>query len=654
MKRISVLFSVLIFLFVCTSVATAVPKVINYQGKLTDPGGTQVNRTVQMTFTLYDALSGGEELWSEVQDVTVENGIFNVRLGESTPLDVSLFDHDDLYLEVAVLNSDTESEEILSPRQAITSTAFAMKAGNAESLNGQDASHFDQSAHVLDTENPHHVTAAQTGAVALQDFTWDNLEGIPSGFADKIDNVGLTSESDPTVLESVKDGVSWDEIQNRPETVGDITAVNAGTGLTGGGGSGDVTLDVRVPLNLTGAESTSALDMDWQASAIVSGVNTATPFFGMSTGGYFKTQSTYGSAVRAETAGDSSQAVYGLATSEADVTNYGGFFLARGEQARAVYGEASSPGTDIKENFGGFFKAAGYKGKGVHGEASGALGIGVEGTAQGTGVYGHATGDDSGYGGWGGHFVSDGIDGTGAVASGKKEGIYGTSEQTGVHGSAVNSASSGSTYGGYFEAQGQSSTGVYGQGSTGVEGHGTSYDFYASGSGANYAPFTGAHEIKLADDVPENVKPGMIMSVTGETQVRIDKTGKVSISSTLPTVSLSVKPNDRAVFGVFVVGTRLMDGHWYRKTAGDRFGMVNALGEGRVWVTDLNGPIEPGDYITTSDMPGYGQKQNDDLLHSYTVGKAIEKVDWENVEDTVEFNGRIVKMYLIAVVYTSG
>lgn len=53
-------------------------------------------------------------------------------------------------------------------------------------------------------------------------------------------------------------------------------------------------------------------------------------------------------------------------------------------------------------------------------------------------------------------------------------------------------------------------------------------------------------------------------------------------------------------------------------------------------------------------IPGYGQKQNDDLLHSYTLGKAIETVDWDTVTEVVEIDGKTYKVYLIAVVYTSG
>ena len=40
--------------------------------------------------------------------------------------------------------------------------------------------------------------------------------------------------------------------------------------------------------------------------------------------------------------------------------------------------------------------------------------------------------------------------------------------------------------------------------------------------------------------------------------------------------------------------------------------IVNSVGEGAMWVCNSNGNIENGDYITSSDYIGYGEKQDDD------------------------------------------
>ncbi len=203
----------------------------------------------------------------------------------------------------------------------------------------------------------------------------------------------------------------------------------------------------------------------------------------------------------------------------------------------------------------------------------------------------------------------------------------------------------------------EDASGVWGSSTNyiGVYGSGQMWDFYAGGPGPNYGPFTGAHEVKLSDDFPENIKPGMIVSVTGETQIRTYN-GEISFSSTLPTVTLSGIPNDKKVLGVIIAEFSLDSNHWYINECdeNDRFAIVNALGEGRIWVTNINGDIGAGDYITTSLIAGYGQKQNDDLLHSYTLGKAIENVDWNNIIETIEYNGNTYKAYPIGVIYTSG
>ena len=283
------------------------------------------------------------------------------------------------------------------------------------------------------------------------------------------------------------------------------------------------------------------------------------------------------------------------------VTNCDGYFRADEESGRGVYG--SSSGTTGKAlygvasstantiNYGGFFQAAGDVGRGVHGEARGVSGCGVRGHAS-------ATGD-----------------------------------------AAIN-------YGGYFTAASNTGRGVYAKG--------TGYDFYAGGLGANHGPFTGAHEVQFDAGFPAGPNPGLIVVTAGPSKVRRDEAGQVSISSTLPTVRLADSPNAKAVFGVLVKEMPLPEGHWYKPAAAERFGAVNALGEGRVWVCSAAGPIEMGDYITTSAVPGYGQNQNDDTPRAWTVGKVIESVDWDTVTETIEHDGQVYKVYLIAVVYTCG
>ena len=61
-----------------------------------------------------------------------------------------------------------------------------------------------------------------------------------------------------------------------------------------------------------------------------------------------------------------------------------------------------------------------------------------------------------------------------------------------------------------------------------------------------------------------------------------------------------------------------------------KFVYINSIGEGLVNVCGENGDIEIGDFITTSSMPGKGMKQDDDLLHNYTVAKARENVTFSS------------------------
>ncbi|MCF6330290.1 MAG: DUF1983 domain-containing protein [Sulfurimonas sp.] len=66
-------------------------------------------------------------------------------------------------------------------------------------------------------------------------------------------------------------------------------------------------------------------------------------------------------------------------------------------------------------------------------------------------------------------------------------------------------------------------------------------------------------------------------------------------------------------------------------------GSINSVGEGMVNVCSIGGDIESGDYITSSIVKGKGMKQDDDILHNYTVAKALSDTIWSS--ETVGDNG---------------
>jgi hypothetical protein len=118
-------------------------------------------------------------------------------------------------------------------------------------------------------------------------------------------------------------------------------------------------------------------------------------------------------------------------------------------------------------------------------------------------------------------------------------------------------------------------------------------------------------------------------------------TGKkaITIDESLPVVSLSNVAQDKACFGV--VSSTEEANTVYRiettnggvishipKTLGDNRVIVNSVGEGAIWVCDANGPLESGDYITTSNVAGYGQKQTGEFLANYTVAKITMDCDF--------------------------
>ena len=68
----------------------------------------------------------------------------------------------------------------------------------------------------------------------------------------------------------------------------------------------------------------------------------------------------------------------------------------------------------------------------------------------------------------------------------------------------------------------------------------------------------------------------------------------------------------------------------YNKTDETDRVFINSLGEGAIWVCNENGNLDNGDYVCTSSYPGYGMKQDDDILHNYTVAKVTQNVNFSS------------------------
>jgi hypothetical protein len=199
-----------------------------YQGRLL-LSGSPLSGTCDLQFTLWDAGTGGTQVGvtQTVTSLNVSDGGFTVVLD----FGAAPFGGEARWLEVSVRSpAGSGSYTTLSPRQALTAVPYALYARAAP---------------------------------------WSGLAGVPTGFADGVDNDTLYSAGTGLSLVGSTFHVVTSTIQQRvggacgagyairqvnaDGTVlcepmgggaGDITAVYSGAGLSGGGASGDVTLTV--------------------------------------------------------------------------------------------------------------------------------------------------------------------------------------------------------------------------------------------------------------------------------------------------------------------------------------------------------------------------------------------------------------------------
>lgn len=106
------------------ALAVAAPTDVHHQGRLLDVSGVPIDGSQSVTFTLFDAATGGANLWDQTLTVDVEYGYFSVELA----LDPTDFNGAARWLETSV------GARVLAPRQAIASVPYALALSTPSSL----------------------------------------------------------------------------------------------------------------------------------------------------------------------------------------------------------------------------------------------------------------------------------------------------------------------------------------------------------------------------------------------------------------------------------------------------------------------------------------------------------------------------------------
>jgi hypothetical protein len=174
---------------------------MSFNARLTDTGGAPVTGSHALSFSIYDAATGGTSQWTEntAGASFSTDGVVYVELGATTPLTPAALDGRKMFLEISVDGT------VMTPRLPIVSVPYAIRSSVAAS------------------------------ALAIGSITESQVQRRVTGTCNAGQAIRTIDAAGGVQCENVSSGGG-----------GDITGVTtaAGSGLTGGATSGDVPLSL--------------------------------------------------------------------------------------------------------------------------------------------------------------------------------------------------------------------------------------------------------------------------------------------------------------------------------------------------------------------------------------------------------------------------
>ncbi|PKL79630.1 MAG: hypothetical protein CVV25_07110 [Ignavibacteriae bacterium HGW-Ignavibacteriae-4] len=171
----------ILFLLLFPILALAqIPQTMNYQGRLEDNSGNPVtDGNYSIVFSIFDAPTNGNSLWTETRSVTTEDGFFTLTLGENTAIDINT--DQQIWLNINIGGND------LTPRTKLSGSLSSLSTKaveNTTSAGNSVVTSINTSAGGVD--------AAKIADGSVSDTEFQHLDGVTSDIQTQIDGKQAT------------------------------------------------------------------------------------------------------------------------------------------------------------------------------------------------------------------------------------------------------------------------------------------------------------------------------------------------------------------------------------------------------------------------------------------------------------------------------